>query len=643
MENNETNKLSKKQIIVIVSLLVAVLIIGVTIAYFMSRQTGAEQTITSGNLSITYTNENAFNLTDLIPLTEEEVKDKASKIEFTITNNGNLKAYVEIGMTDITIPEEFKNQDFMYAIYDENNNMITSGDFSGIGNNTEMSMYQDIEFEVGDSKDYTAYIWINETPDDQTSMMGKTFKGKMQITGYLKPLNYRDNSGANSPKLADGMIPVVYDETSENWEVADTSKEWYNYDEQWWANAVTTSEASYREASAGTEIPMESINSMWVWIPRYKYKIPSDIGTGTSFTPITEPPEIDVVFESGTETTGSTLSSCPITSTSCYYTHPAFRDGSSVYKSTAYDQGGWDEELEGIWVGKFETGTEGDTCSSSPSEANCKNVNPVIKPDIKALAYQNVSTQFDTSLKFAGGTRNTSNGEVTFAGNSIYGLTSSTDTHMMKNTEWGAVAYLSQSKYGKMGNSNYSGTNKEIYINNSSEYYTGRSGGSPNASDTTYGSYSYDGKICSAETCTGEKTSETILLGTGASTTGTIYGIYDMSGGAYDRTMGNWAGTVGSSGFTTSNFPGGSNGSKYYEKYTGTSNGTPTSTNSIKGDATYETMRWYSDNASFPFGSVPWFDRGGNYSNASYAGAFHSNPNNGTSNSIFGFRVALIP
>ena len=158
MENNETNKLSKKQIIVIVSLLVAVLIIGVTIAYFMSRQTGAEQTITSGNLSITYTNENAFNLTGLIPLAEEEVQDKASKIEFTITNNGNLKAYVEIGMTDITIPNEFKNQDFMYAIYDEDNNMITSGDFSGIGNNTDITMYRNIEFNPQDSKDYTAYI-----------------------------------------------------------------------------------------------------------------------------------------------------------------------------------------------------------------------------------------------------------------------------------------------------------------------------------------------------------------------------------------------------------------------------------------------------------------------------------------------------
>ena len=267
---------------------------------------------------------------------------------------------------------------------------------------------------------------------------------------------YKDNSGANAPVLASGMIPVVYDEVSEIWEVADTTKEWYNYDEQWWANAVTTSSSTYRTASPGVEIPMSAINSMWVWIPRYKYKIPSDIGSSSA---VETPPEIDVVFESGTSTSGNSLSSCPITSTSCYYTHPAFRDGSKVYKTTAYDQGGWDEELTGIWVGKFETGGSATT--------------PLIKPDIVALGNQSLYTQFVTSLKFAGGTK--SGSTVTFSGNTTYGLTSSTDTHMMKNTEWGAIAYLSQSKYGKMGNPNYSGTNKEIYKNNSSSRYTGRS------------------------------------------------------------------------------------------------------------------------------------------------------------------------
>ena len=36
------------------------------------------------------------------------------------------------------------------------------------------------------------------------------------------------------------------------------------------------------------------------------------------------------------------------------------------------------------------------------------------------------------------------------------------NSHMMKNDEWGALAYLSKSKYGKQ--------NEEVWINNNSAY-----------------------------------------------------------------------------------------------------------------------------------------------------------------------------
>ena len=68
-------------------------------------------------------------------------------------------------------------------------------------------------------------------------------------------------------------------------------------------------------------------------------------------------------------------------------------------------------------------------------------------------------------------------------GENIYGfLETELDTHAMKNMEWGAVAYLSQSKYGKYGNSSFAGDNKEIYQNKSSEYITGMSNGTPSSS-----------------------------------------------------------------------------------------------------------------------------------------------------------------
>lgn len=85
---------------------------------------------------------------------------------------------------------------------------------------------------------------------------------------------------------------------------------------------------------------------------------------------------------------------------------------------------------------------------------------------------------------------------------------------MIKNSEWGAVAYLSQSKYGKYGNNDYDGVEKEIFINNSQAHYTGRSGG--NISGNTprneiypgtntsnylrYGYYTYDGYLLSFNT-----------------------------------------------------------------------------------------------------------------------------------------------
>ena len=90
------------------------------------------------------------------------------------------------------------------------------------------------------------------------------------------------------------------------------------------------------------------------------------------------------------------------------------------------------ETLAGIWVSKF--------------EVSGSNTSPKILPNVNPLNSQNVSSQFITSLIFSGGSL--SDGIVTFSGNSTYGLSKNTDSHMLKNTEWASVAYLSHSKYG---------------------------------------------------------------------------------------------------------------------------------------------------------------------------------------------------
>ncbi len=564
----------------------------------------------------------ANNVNQVLSSTESSFVLSTDKTYGTIlVSSGSSKFF------DITITND-KNINTKYKLYYRFTSGVTVLDVEvGVSDQSLNSSSASLNKSGNDGNSKVVRVGIRNTSNQDVSIdIGSQggyennevilLSGRNEMGTILE--SYKDSSGANSPKLASGMIPVIYDSDNDKWLKADVTSEWYDYDNQWWANAVTVTSdtrSTYQSASPLTEISMDDINTMWVWIPRYKYKIPCDIGSSSS---IASPPEIDVIFENGVDTTGEELADCPITSTSCYYTHPAFRDGSSVYKTIAYDQGGWDKELEGIWVGKFEMGGN--------------NTTPIIKPNEITLKIQDVSTQFDTSLKFAGGSRNTSNGAITFSGNNIYGLTSSTDTHMMKNTEWGAVAYLSQSKYGKMGNSNYSGTDKEIYKNNSSTY-TGRSSGSPNGSANIY---SYNDTICSDTSCDGSKV---LNKGTGASTTGTIYGIYDMHGGANEYIMSNWENDVNISGFDTNNLPGGSNGSKYYEKYTG-SNSSIDVNNAIKGDATYEVNNWYFD---YKIDSViiSWINRGSGYDDSD-GGIFAYGSYDGYSG-INSTHVVLIP
>ena len=177
-------------------------------------------------------------------------------------------------------------------------------------------------------------------------------------------------------------------------------------------------------------------------------------------------------------------------------------------------------------------------------------------------------------------------------GNSFGFVNSEVDTHMSKNNEWGAVAYLTQSIYGRCTSST---TCTEVGINNNSGYITGYGAPAGSSSSVTNGTYN-------------------TALGKDASTTGTIYGIYDMSGGVFEYVMGVYNKTISGSGFIS--LP----DAKYYNLYAETS---------YIGHALTETQNWYSDDATFIDARIPWFRRGGAWSDSSYAGVFYFSHDSG--------------
>ena len=385
-----------------------------------------------------------------------------------------------------------------------------------------------------------------------------------------------DTSGANAPVLASNMIPVYYDETNSVWKKSDVSNmdktnPWYSYNSTgeykgMWANAVTvtgTNRTKYLNATPGTTISMDDINTMWVWIPRFNAVTPSNYNGGTKVSP----GAIDVTFVKQNETAID-----------------AFTFGT--------------KQLSGFWYAKFELSHSTLTSSSNSNNLGCTNETCsnangiIIKPNVISLRNQTVSSFFFVSRSM----------EQT--GNSFGFASSEVDTHMSKNNEWGAVAYLTQSIYGRCTSST---TCTEVGINNNKSYITGY--GAPAGSNENVANGTYN-----------------TALGKDASTTKNIYGIYDMSGGAWEYVMGVYNKTISSSGFN------GLPDTKYYNNYTGSS---------YTGHALTETKNWYSDNADFVVSSYSWFVRGGFCSYGATAGVFNFHYGMGYRDAIYSSRLVI--
>ena len=684
----EEEKNKKKMILAIIGAIILVAgIVGLTIAYFRAQAESKDIVVSSKKLSIVFSDPEGslIRASDIEPIADEDIDTLGTKKTFTIAKKdaADKDVYLRLELTDLVVSDNFKDSDLRWALY-KSGSIVTEGSFVNVKSSTSLPLANNILLDSTTPEEYNLYIWIHETGVDQERLMGGSLSGKITVTGTENTQEGIVNEG----KLAEGMIPVVYDETNNTWVKAGGDLGWYDYSKQEWANMILTKEASheceiwdgikgdvnkdgditledcdlinqkilgndttglteeewlqradirndgnidstditalfqyiigakplcekaitsksrqaYLEASPGTFIETNDINDFYTWIPRYKYRINN---TGS----VALPSMIDVEFENGTTSTGVSINTSGVAKTE-YYTHPAFRDGSKVYKTTAYDQSGWDKELSGFWVAKFQVNNE--TQHFSPNKVILENnrsskISPLYNID---LTTNEVTNMF---------------------------LSSTVETHSMKNTEWGAIAYLSQSKYGKMGNSNYTGANKEIYINSSADFITGRSAGvvsGSNVSTVDKESYSYDGFSCNSQFLKKCKGTKDMLKGTGASTTGNIYGIYDMIGSKNEFVMANYNNSLASSGFTADFFTDSAN-KKYYDSYN------PDKTY-ILGDATEETKGWYNDASGIFDTDNPFLVRGGVATDGSSAGIFSYKASDGAASESNSIRIVAI-
>ncbi len=462
--------------------------------------------------------------------------------------------------------------------------------------------------------------------------------------------SWNSSKKVNSPKLMQGMTGIYWDESGNEVTVtADNQDNWYNYSEQKWANAKTED------------------GSYWVWIPRYAYKITSNCNTSTTGTIAVEFLQgITNKNASGTEIS-KTYPTVTNNAMDDFVVHPSFTDGSKTAEeiengAIPFGNGEWDDEIPGFWVAKYAAGfqectqtVESDGTVTEPT-INLANVKysdkyftsvpwktrnalsqtltgseyastklsyPVFKPLTYVYNVISASDSYTISKEIA----NASN---------FYGLSSNkTDSHLIKNSEWGAVAYLTQSSYGRSG--------IEVKVNSKSK---------GNKTDNIYAVTGY-----------AEKTAN----GVSASSTDNKTGVFDLNGCVWEITsayVSNGKSNL-SFGKAFASLAANENGYKTLSTkwvtvypYNNSSDSNTNNYNVYKslksatygfGDAILETSTsgsdttaWNTDYSYFANTQYPYFYRGGMYWDGVRAGIFASYTFEGAGTERTGFRAVLI-
>ena len=439
---------------------------------------------------------------------------------------------------------------------------------------------------------------------------GTTVKDVPKNPTFTTVANAPDTSGFNPSNTH----YVAWDLTSSPYTIQESNNltqtapsNWYDYTEgvNHWANIKTTGGGN---------------DCYWVWIPRYAYKVPTK--------PTTDKPTaetIEVKFLQGTSNKpidGTTEITNTTPTPGSWVVHPAFTDAGN---------GGFGE-LTGIWVAKFEASSNASNVVENPTESQLAiDGGSATDTELKVRVKPNVTSWRNITV----GNIFTVCRNLTTSENSLEGTTG-INSHMMKNTEWGAIAYLSMSVYGKNG---------EVWNN---PYYNNTTNYSP---ITGLCSNETDGKDKGMTDIT--KTCKYNEAGGGnASTTGNVYGVYDMAGGTWEYV----AGILSSYKSNSSNYNFTNSGTypnKYFDWYAGNSSDRNTNYNANTnkyGDAVYEisssgtssTGSWDSSYSYFPDSSYPVFVRGGHAGNGSYAGVFAFLSDTGAADTNVSFRPVVL-
>ena len=673
--------LNKKNYILLIAIIfVAVSLSGTTYSLFIKVDDTNQFNYKTGILDLEFQEENVIELPEAFPVSDTKGMSY-EPYTLSIKNTGSIAYIFDLKVSD-NDDNKLINSKYIKVQIDDNLPITLQ--------NSNNTLKKNIILYPGETIKFKIKMWLDiNTPNTE---LGKQFNATLITSGssFYKTL---DESGANHPSLEDNMLPVYYDEYNKVWKKADESNldasyKWYDYDDKMWANSIVlkdgekvihdissknnnfiidingfnitsnkyiieenkfyiisltmsdkdinlyingssvlnysmaintnyniltiggignvlvsdlyvyndiltskevnnnyrdnlilitdnlvsgynnfypmTTDTYYKSSPLGTTIKDSDINEFYVWIPRFKYRLWNVTGEPniSSYDAYTK--GIDISFEKNKESGGSIYCKDNI----CYSDEERTisltqNDNDKYYTPSSFTN---NEELLGFWVGKYEV--------SNGCKDNCltNSSNFTILPNQESWRNNNLSNYYEA---------------IKGKGNSY---------HIIKNSEWGTISYLSHSKYG----------------------------------------------ICSNMKCTEITSNNTYISGKEGkdSTTGNIYGVFDMAGSASEFVMANYTST-NSLALNNSNF-------KYNVTIPSTDYDLYSGTNFILGDATKEilltqssTGSWDNNYSIFIDKVNNWFIRGGMAGNEVGNGIFYYNATNDSPSEYITTRVVV--
>ena len=459
---------NKNLLVIIFEIIIIILgIIGITFATQKILNDRTSTNLKAGEYGLDYRGDKDIAISDIEPIDDNlvgiDTTENVIRLEFGVrgvSTNNNDKLIYDVMLDNMNIDCALLNKNTKWRLY-KNGKMISNGSldpaFDGNVLTDNMRLTDIQETLPKYNQDYDNYVllfWISEACsdltncsllDDQSNIIGSKMNMEVFIAVYsgtkkkLERIPNYDNSCANKPELANNMIPVTY--RNGEWVVADEGNNsndnlWYNYADNKWANAVVVSSKSNK--TIGSVVSSSDILGYYVWIPRFRYKLWNSGSGSDGYNAYDN--GIDIIFENG-------LSKIDGTVNNDYTTHPVFGDDS-----------------RGFWISKYEISKDNDNYKFIPNVESYSN-------DM-VDNYKTIIDGLNTSYRF----------------------NDKANIHMITNLEWGAVTYLSHSKYG----------------------------------------------VCSGDGCDGVGVNGTYVSGSNRqdTTTRNVYGVYDMAGASGEYVLG---------------------------------------------------------------------------------------------------------